>query len=95
MDDLQWADLGSLELLEAISCDTENHGLAIIGICRSDEVSIDNDFARILRRLEEEKDIPITNIVVHCLSLQGRNHIFFCPFHIDTHRLTLKTLLPS
>ena len=50
MDDLQWADLGSLELLEAIICDTKNHGLAVIGICRSNEVTIDHDFARILQR---------------------------------------------
>ena len=73
MDDLQWADLGSLELLEAIICDTKNHGLAVIGICRSNEVTIDHDFARILQRLEDEKNTTITNIVVRCLSLQGRN----------------------
>eukprot|EP00980_Cylindrotheca_fusiformis_P031014 scaffold25705_cov235-Cylindrotheca_fusiformis.AAC.1 len=62
MDDLQWADMGSLELLEAVAGDAKNHGLVVVGICRSNEVSFHHDLAIILRRLEDEKGVHVTSV---------------------------------
>ncbi|CAJ1963207.1 unnamed protein product [Cylindrotheca closterium] len=75
MDDLQWADSGSLELLEAIVCDKENHGLVVVGICRSNEVFYTHDLAVMLRRLEDEKHIPIQTIDVKGLSIRAANSL--------------------
>jgi predicted ATPase len=73
MDDLQWADLGSLELLETIASDPSNHGLVVVGVCRSNEVPLSHDFALILRRLEDEKNTTITNIEVKGLTFEATN----------------------
>lgn len=73
MDDLQWSDSGCLELLETLASDTLCHGLALIGICRSNEVSLTHDFAVVLRRLEDERNTTITNIEVGSLVLEATN----------------------
>lgn len=82
MDDIQWADRGSLEIFEAIASDDLNHSLAVVCVCRSDEVSINHDFACLLRRLEDENQAKISNIEVGCLTL-------------DATRLLLSSLLQS
>jgi predicted ATPase len=71
MDDLQWADVGSLELLEGIISDPLSHGLAVVGICRSNEVPVSHEFSIILRRLEDERETFITNVEVGNLSLEA------------------------
>ncbi|CAJ1947675.1 unnamed protein product [Cylindrotheca closterium] len=73
MDDLQWADSGSLELLEAVVSDHDNHALAVVGTCRSNEVSYGHDLSVILRRLEDEQNVSINTIDVGCLSIQATN----------------------
>jgi predicted ATPase len=75
MDDLQWADTGSIELLEGIVSDPNNHNLVVVGICRSNEVSLNHDFAVILRRLEDNSNTLITNIEVQCFSLQATTQL--------------------
>ncbi|CAJ1963205.1 unnamed protein product [Cylindrotheca closterium] len=78
MDDLQWADPGSLELLEAIVSDKHNQGLVVLGICRSNEVSYTHDLSVILRRLKNEKGVLITTVDVKCLSIQAANSLVAC-----------------
>ena len=75
MDDLQWADTGSLELLAGIVSDPYNHALVTVGICRSNEVSLNHGFAKILRQLEDENDTVITNVELERFSLQGTNQL--------------------
>lgn len=71
LDDLQWGDSASLELLEALASDPALFNkLMTIGICRSNEVPLHHNFACVLRRLEDEKRTIITNIEVNNLSLQ-------------------------
>jgi predicted ATPase len=71
MDDLQWADIGSLELLEAIVSDKKNHSIALVGICRTEEVSLSHDLAVILRKLEDEMETGIVNVDVGYLSMHS------------------------
>jgi predicted ATPase len=66
-DDLQWADVGSLELLEAIVSDPQSKDLALVGMCCSNEVLLSHDFAMILCPLEDERDMLITlKLEVYC-----------------------------
>ena len=62
LDDLQWADTRSLDLLEALVSDKTIVGLVLVGICRDNEVPWEHDFANMLRRLEDEMDTKITHI---------------------------------
>lgn len=78
MDDLQWADVASLELVEAlVSYAPENSNLErafmFVGICRSNEVPWHHSFAEMLRRLEDEKHTTIQHLVVKNLSLSATN----------------------
>ena len=68
VDDLQWADFGSLDLLESIAS-RSIRGLFIVGICRSNEVTWHHDFAGMLRRLEDNNGVCITHIEVDCFSV--------------------------
>ncbi|GAX23837.1 hypothetical protein FisN_20Hu039 [Fistulifera solaris] len=53
LDDLQWAEPESLDMLSAI-LRKQIPGLQIIAACRSDEVSVDSDLSVSLRQLETE-----------------------------------------
>ena len=80
MDDLQWADVASLELVEAlVSHAPENPNLGrafmIVGICRSNEVPWHHSFAGMLRRLEDEKHATIKHVVVKNLSVSATNFL--------------------
>lgn len=53
VDDLQWADLASLRLLEAVLTDPEAGDLLILGAWRENEVGPDHPLQATLRRLTE------------------------------------------
>ena len=52
LDDLQWADVSSIELLENILLDRENGNLMLVGIYRSNEVGGTHVLVNALRELE-------------------------------------------
>lgn len=63
LDDLQWADAQSLDLLEVLV--TNRHVcLSIVGICRSNETPWHHTFCEVLRRLEDEQDAIISHLVL-------------------------------
>lgn len=68
LDDLQWADSESLNLLESLIAKTPS--LSVVGICRSNQVPWEHGFAQMLRRLEDELSTSILHIQVENLSLQ-------------------------
>ena len=74
MDDLQWSDVGSLQLLEhLVSEESSIEGLMVVGICRDNEVPWDHNFCAMLRRLEDEKGAKIDHIAITNLSLDVAN----------------------
>jgi len=75
MDDLQWADSGSLELLESLVSNKRIEGLVVAGVCRSNKVPWGHDFAAMLRRLEEKRDTLISHIIVKSLTWDSANHV--------------------
>ena len=69
LDDLQWADEGSLDLLHSLVSPEfgESYGLLVAGTCRGNEVSLNHPLSLHLRSLES-KGVCITNIEVANLS---------------------------
>jgi predicted ATPase/class 3 adenylate cyclase len=57
IDDLQWADSGSLSLLEDIMMDTEMHHFLLIGAYRDNEVDATHPLKKLIEKLEAQKNI--------------------------------------
>lgn len=70
LDDLQWADRASLNLMMALVTDTKIQGFMLLGTCRHDEVT-PNDYLSVVLREMEAQNIRITNIFVDNLDLQA------------------------
>jgi len=60
LDDLQWADVSSLELLKVLISDQENTNLMVIGTYRSNEVNPDlSKMIQDLRLQQQDKKAPL------------------------------------
>lgn len=53
LDDLQWADLASLRLLEAVLSDRSDAALLVVGAWRENEITSDHPVRWLLQRLED------------------------------------------
>nr|WP_255216391.1 AAA family ATPase [Pseudenhygromyxa sp. WMMC2535] len=53
LDDLQWADPGSLALLENLACDADQGHLLLIGSVRADELDVEHPTRATIERLRE------------------------------------------
>jgi predicted ATPase len=71
VDDLQWADVASLKLLELIASDAELHNFMLIGAYRDNEVDATHPLCATLRQLAGN-GVRITDIQVEPL---GREHV--------------------
>ncbi len=68
LDDLQWADLGSLELLHTITTGGEIPHLLLVGSYRSNEVDAAHPLAHELARIREARSRGITDVSLLGLS---------------------------
>ena len=74
IDDLQWADQGTLLLLKALLSENEDdrygntNGLFLVGTCRHNEVDVEDNLAELLRCLEDEENVSINQIEIFNLS---------------------------
>ena len=73
LDDLQWSDASSLDLLRDIVVETQAGGFMIMGACRGDEVSRDHQLSVLLRDLECSQHTQINEIHVSNLNLSAVN----------------------
>jgi predicted ATPase len=75
LDDLQWADSPSLELIETILDDKAIENLMIIGCDRSDEVDESHTISNLIRRLKEDQtnnsNFTMSELAVGNLSLEA------------------------
>ena len=78
LDDLQWADQASLELLHYLCEDTENHYLLFIGAYRDNEVTSTHPLLSICAELQK------TGILVQHLTLTSLDPIHTCQLVADT-----------
>jgi predicted ATPase len=82
IDDLQWADQGTLVLLNSLLSKTEDdrntgtNGLLLVGTCRHNEVTVDDELALLLRTLEDEENVSICQIEVSNLSRPVSGELF-------------------
>ena len=65
IDDLQWADQASLELLENLMSDYENGNLLIVGAYRENEVAPEDILTRTIKKIQEQ------GFAVHTLRLKN------------------------
>jgi predicted ATPase len=82
LDDLQWADPASLDILSALVYDTKIQGLMVLGACRGNEVSMDHHLAVTLREMEAES-VAITDIQVANLDIDAINTMLSNTLHLS------------
>mmetsp|Transcript_11429 Transcript_11429/g.17700 ORF Transcript_11429/g.17700 Transcript_11429/m.17700 type:complete len:1051 (-) Transcript_11429:44-3196(-) len=73
IDDLQWADKGSLQLLEALITDQFSTGIMIVGTCRDNEVKKGHEVANMLCAFEDRRTARICNIELFNLNQNAVN----------------------
>ncbi len=74
LDDLQWADLASLNLIEQLSSDPELKYLLIIGAYRDNEVSISHPLIHMVAKIAAAQ-VPIDRITLYPLDLSQINRL--------------------
>lgn len=70
LDDLQWADLASLELIHTLVVDSEYNHLLIVGTYRDNEVDENHPLIQTLDKIETRLKISIKNITLKNLLLE-------------------------
>jgi len=74
IDDLQWADLASLNLLKTLSMDTETQDFLIIGAYRNNEVEATHPLMMTLQELTEAQ-VAVNTIHLQNLSVHDVNRL--------------------
>lgn len=82
LDDLQWADAGSLALLKTIVIQSFQ-GTMVLGACRGNEVQINDPLAEMLRSLEDDSGVMIIDIALTNLSKESINELVATSLAID------------
>ena len=100
LDDLQWGDPASLDLLEVLLTDRENPRLVVIGIYRSEEVhgpgkdsENTHPLVEMINRLREkhrDHQLHLTDIPVNNLSIENVNQIVMDLLSIDEPQRTME-----
>ena len=74
IDDLQWADVASLQLLKTLVTDQENAFLLCVGAYRDNEVSSNHPLVKVLAEIEQERK-NVNKIKVGNLSKEAIGHL--------------------
>ncbi len=83
LEDLQWADLCSLDLLTALLLDVESKGIVFIGTCE-DSIPSDSPLSTSLRKMEDEYNITITSMQVGNLTKEEAQDILLHELQLST-----------
>ncbi|MBW4450276.1 MAG: AAA family ATPase [Spirirestis rafaelensis WJT71-NPBG6] len=87
LDDLQWADLASLKLIQLLACDPNSQYLLLIGAYRDNEVSATHPLMLTLEEIQQRGAV-VNNIVLKPLQITHVNQLISDTFRSDT----LKTI---
>jgi len=93
LDDIQWADAATLDLLEVLITDCENPSLMVIGVYRSNEVDEAHLLSRLvceLRRKAGQDEFNLTEIEIGNLNTSQVNQIIMQLLSIDEPTKTLR-----
>ena len=86
LDDLQWADVESLHLLETLMTDPNMKGLMMVGCYRSNEVDETHLLNRHIRVLESNKDIaPTIKLELSALDKDAVNDMLVDVLSLEDH----------
>ncbi|AFZ56044.1 AAA family ATPase [Anabaena cylindrica FACHB-243] len=88
LDDLQWADLASLKLIQLLSTDTEIQNLLIIGAYRDNEVDSTHPLTLTLQEIEK------TDVIVRTINCQPLKITDIYQLIIDTFKCELERAKP-
>jgi predicted ATPase len=92
LDDLQWADVGSLELIENLITDRDNSNFMVIGTYRSNEVDATHLVSKVLRDLKEKsekEDFDISEIEVGNLGVDEVDCVIMDLLSLDDSSKTI------
>ena len=82
LDDLQWADLSSLKLIELLVTNPENQNVLLIGAYRDNEVSAAHPLMHTLERIQQA-GTTVNTIVLRPLGLVHVNQLIAETLHIE------------
>ena len=92
LDDLQWADISSLDIVDYLISDVQNpHPLMIIGCYRSNEVDENSILFNRIRTLQGKCDsglLQLTDIKLENCNLDSVNRIIMSMMSIDDEKYT-------
>lgn len=74
LDDLHWADLSSLNLIEAIFTQPAFKNLLLIGAYRDNEVSLSHPLMNCIEKIEKANR-QIQHLVIHPLTIEDTSHL--------------------
>jgi predicted ATPase len=93
INDLQWADAASLELLQVLMTDRENSGFMVIGTFRSNRVDEDHALSGTIRNLRDKSlrdGFGVSEIEIGNLAVPELNQIIMSLLSIDDEFRTLE-----
>ena len=94
LDDLQWADSASLQLIQVPLTDRESSKILIIGCYRSNEVDEQHELSTIIRAIKDEEPnnaglLGVTEIELSNLGIDETNKILMTLLSMDNPHETL------
>jgi predicted ATPase len=92
LDDLQWADVGSLELMDVLITDRDNSNFMMIGLYRSNEVNDSHYMSKVLRDLKmksKQVDFDLSEIEVGNLGVDEVNCVIMDLLSLDDSSKTI------
>jgi predicted ATPase len=84
LDDLQWIDSATIQLIELMLLDEQTQSLFLIGAYRDNEVSPTHPFALALERLRQQEAV-LEEIVLAPLTLEALTQLIAETLHQDTN----------
>jgi PAS domain S-box-containing protein len=88
LDDLQWIDSATIQLIELMLLDEETQSLFLIGAYRNNEVSLTHPFALALERLRQQEAV-LEEIFLAPLTLEPLTQLIAETLHQDTNAVRL------
>ncbi|MEI2582034.1 AAA family ATPase [Scytonema sp. PRP1] len=85
LDDLQWADLASLKLIELLITDADSQYLLIIGAYRDNEIDATHPLMQTLEQIQKES-ARVNNILLQPLEMQYINQLIANTLNCSTEK---------
>lgn len=91
LDDIQWSDAATLDLLQVLIADRDNPGIMVIGIYRANEVTASHPLTGViaeLKRTADQDDFNLTEIEIGNMNASQVNEIIMCLLNTDDPKYT-------